>query len=452
MNRSIAVSEHRLLNRIQLHLIFLYLMAFLVFETVVIGVTYVILSHEIMKPMYQSILDEWTNKTPEAVHQLNSYRLSSYEEEQKLEADTSPESVASWVISPTGVIIAKDTVLTSSPKMNLQPLAINLAHSVSASDAPVWGTHVLNETYILAAAKPLYQDKKFIGTLVSFRSLTVIHETMEALTHIDIEIGLASLLLVIPVTYLLAHRSLLPVRSAMQRQRNFVNDAAHELRTPLTILHGTLELAQVETELEAVQQAVRDGLVETEYITELIGNLSTLARMESGVTELNVRLIDVAAMTNDTLTVLQPIAEKQNVQLVSDGNWESAMVEGDGTRLRQLLVILVDNALKYTPAEGVVRVKIQKHRSDVELVITDSGIGIPERDLPYIFDRFYRSTEAEHQAHGSGIGLAIAAWIVQAHHGQIYVQSKEGNGTTFRIVLPLQGHGFTWKKVLHPKG
>ncbi|QSO46469.1 sensor histidine kinase [Alicyclobacillus mengziensis] len=445
MNKSAAVSEHRLLNRIQLHLILLYLAAFLVFETVVIGVTYVILSHEIMKPMYQSIVDEWTNKTPEAIHQLNSYQ-----EEQKQESDASAESVASWVISPTGVVIAKDTVLTSSPELDLQPLALSLSRSVQGGSTPVWGTHIINETYILAAAKPLYQGNRFIGTLVSFRSLSVIHETMEALTHIDIEIGLASLLLVVPVTYLLAHRSLTPVRSAMQRQRNFVNDAAHELRTPLTILHGTLELAQLETELANVQQAVRDGITETEYITELVGNLSTLARMESGVTELNIRKVDVAAMTRDTIAALQPIADKQNVRLIGDGFPDPAVVDGDGTRLRQLLVILVDNALKYTPAGGSVHVGIQKHRSEVELRISDSGIGIPEQDLPYIFDRFYRAVQAEQKAHGSGIGLAIAAWIVQSHRGQILVQSREEHGTTIRIVLPLQGHGFTWKKVLHP--
>ena len=448
MDRSTALSEHKLINRLQLRLIFLYIFAFLVFETAVIGSTHVILSHQIMNPMYQSIMDEWSQKTDEGIQQLEGYVKG----DQEVHVDATPEVVASWVIAADGHVVDKDTTMTSAPPIDLAPFAQQLAQSSMQDTASMWNTFNIGGTYFLAGVKALYVNNQRIGTIVSFRSLTVVHETMESLTHIDIEIGLASILLVIPVTYWLANRSLLPVRTAMQRQRNFVNDAAHELRTPLSILHGTLELAQFDNHLETAQQAIREGLAETEYITDLISNLSTLARLESGVTQLNIRDVDMASLAQDTVFALEPLVEKRKIQLIGEGLTKPAMVTGDPTRLRQLLMILLDNAFKYTPSEGWVRVIVQKTRNDVEVRITDTGIGISEADLPRIFDRFYRATKAENHAGGSGIGLAIAAWIVEAHYGQILVQSKEGRGTTFRILLPRQGHGLAWKKVLHPKG
>lgn len=447
MERSTALSEHKLLNRLQLRLIFLYIFAFLVFETAVVGFTHVILSHQIMNPMYQSIMEEWSQKTDEGLQQLEDYLHG----DQEVQVDSTPEVVASWVIAANGHVVDKDTTMTSAPPIDLAPFAQQLAQSSMQDTASMWNTYDVGGTYFLAGVKALYVNNQRIGTVVSFRSLTVVHETMEYLTHIDIEIGLASILLIIPVTYWLANRSLLPVRTAMQRQRNFVNDAAHELRTPLSILHGTLELAQFDDDLDTAQQAIKEGLAETEYITELISNLSTLARLESGVTQLNIRNVDMASLTKDTVVALEPFAERREIRLISEGLTSPAMVTGDPTRLRQLLMILLDNAFKYTPSDGAVRISVQKTRTEVEVRITDTGIGIAEDDLPRIFDRFYRATKAENHAAGSGIGLAIAAWIVEAHHGQILVQSKEGRGTTFRILIPLQGHGLAWKKVLHPK-
>lgn len=403
-----------------------------------IGVTYAIVNQQVMGGAYKSIHGEWAQKTNDAIHQLQEYQYS----DDGVEVDSAPEEVASWIIAPHGNIIAKDTALTSSTRVNLEPLALSLSKQTEKTLSQKWGTYKINQTMVLAAAKPLFEGRQYLGTLVSFRSLTTFNRAIASLRNVDLKIGLASILLLIPITIWLGRRSLQPIRVSMQRQRDFVSDAAHELRTPMTILHGTLELAQTESSMAAIQKSIQEGLAETEYMRQLISDLSTLARMDSGVTEINVRPVDLSTLIRDTLAKLRTLAENSSVELTETGLEHTVVMDGDAHRLHQLLVILVENAVKYTPEGGRVQVELRKQRNHVELKVIDNGIGIPSQDLSRIFDRFYRSPSAEKEAHGSGIGLAIAEWIVRTHKGDIHVESNEGKGTTFRVVFPIR---LTWK-------
>lgn len=236
----------------------------------------------------------------------------------------------------------------------------------------------------------------------------------------------------------LANRAFVPIRQAFNRQRKFTADASHELRTPLALIRANAEMlgrhgdALPPGDGELIDEIIR----ETDHLNRLVSDLLTLARADSDSVELSARPVDFRQLVADVHEDLHLIAESHGIDSEAslDGD---VVVQGDETRLRQLLLILLDNAIKYTDPGG--RVEVELHREDgrARLVVSDTGIGIPAKDLPHIFDRFYRVDRArEHESGGTGLGLAIAQWIVQAHHGSIKVESEVGQGTQFQVDLP----------------
>ncbi len=432
---SSALSERKLLARIQIRLILWYILAFLAFEAAIVTGTYFVLQQHVMDSARQSILDEWSQKVPEA---LDAIKSESDEKSIHTSVDSTPEPIASWVVTKDGQFVTQDLVLQGAPG-SLKPVFEPLIQDSKTSFEEIWEVGRVGKVPVLAAAHPLYQNGRYIGAVVSAYSLYRIHSTLKTLIQIDIDLGLASILIILPLTYLLSRRSLLPIRGALQRQRSFVNDAAHELRTPLTILQGTLDLAQNETNVEELHTAITESIAETSYISRLVGDLSTLARLESGVTAVTLVKLDLSLIVRSTVEAMMALAEPTNIHLNCIGCNEEIWLQGDPTRLRQLLVILLENAIKYNQEGGQVEVRLQKHRFEVELAVSDTGIGIHVEDLPHVFDRFYRSNKAETYSSGSGIGLAIAAWVVSSHSGRIEVSSQEGAGTTFTVWLPI-GH------------
>ncbi len=238
----------------------------------------------------------------------------------------------------------------------------------------------------------------------------------------------------------LAGRALVPIRQAFGRQRQFTADASHELRTPLALIRANAEMMLLRSEhlddenADLVQEIIR----ETDHLNRMVGDLLTLARADSEMLELRIAPMDFGSLVEDVHDDLQRIAEARDIQgTVSVSG--PVTVAGDEVRLRQLMLILIDNALKYTDPGGQVRVSLSRVDNRARLVVEDSGIGIPPQDVPHIFERFYRVDRArEHESGGTGLGLAIARWIVQAHHGTIKVESELGKGTKFQVELPAQ--------------
>lgn len=236
----------------------------------------------------------------------------------------------------------------------------------------------------------------------------------------------------------LANRALVPIRQAFARQRKFTADASHELRTPLALIRANAEMLYRSADrlppedVELVGEIIR----ETDHLNRLIGDLLTLARADSETVTLNTAKIDFRALVSEVLEDVDRIAESRGIASHLSLNGP-VTVEGDETRLRQLLLILLDNALKYTDPGGKVEVALERDDGRAHLVVTDTGIGIPAKDLPKIFDRFYRVDQArEHESGGTGLGLAIARWIIDAHHGHVKVDSELGRGTRFQVDLP----------------
>lgn len=228
------------------------------------------------------------------------------------------------------------------------------------------------------------------------------------------------------------------LEQSFQQIQQFTSDASHELRTPLAILIGELELMLRRPHtVEEYQAALSSALEEVVRLSKVVDGLLELSRAESGQVAIERELVNLSQLVQDVCEDFTLLAEEHNLRLEVKVQ-PFIQIIGDRTRLRQVLINLLDNAVKYTPSGGCIRVELRQEQLRAQLSISDSGIGIPAEDLPHIFDRFYRVDKARsRKVGGSGLGLAIVHWIVEAHGGTITVESIEGRGTTFHISVPV---------------
>jgi len=236
----------------------------------------------------------------------------------------------------------------------------------------------------------------------------------------------------------LANKSLVPIREAFERQRQFTADASHELRTPLALIRANAEMLGRSRTLHPEDSVLSDEIIEeTDHLNRLVSDLLTLARADTGALQIIAKPVDLRSVVSDVHEDVRLIAQERGISSGVSLNG-AVMVAGDEGRLRQLLLILLDNAIKYTDSGGEVNVELSRAENRARLVVEDTGIGIPKADLPHIFDRFYRVDRVrEHESGGTGLGLSIAQWIVQAHHGSIRAEETAGGGTKFQVDLPL---------------
>jgi len=219
----------------------------------------------------------------------------------------------------------------------------------------------------------------------------------------------------------------------------FSADASHELRTPLTVLQGELEsVARTGTSLPAeIRDTIGSALEETHRLTKIVENLLAISRLEAGEARKQLERLDFADLVRSTADQMRLLAEEKHIHLDCNGA-EAVEVDADPARLKQVVVNLLDNAIKYTPESGKVSISVVKQDGRAVLEIADTGIGISPDDLPHIFDRFYRADKARsRQMGGTGLGLSIVRSICLAHDGQVKVESTEGEGSVFHIELPL---------------
>jgi len=238
----------------------------------------------------------------------------------------------------------------------------------------------------------------------------------------------------------LAGRSLVPAQKAWEHQQTFISNASHELRTPLTLMRASAEVAL--RELPADDQDGRallgDVLQETDHMTRLVEDLLLLSRLDAGRLSLERKAVSMPDLLTDVERQVGRVAEERGVKLTAAPT--AGVVMGDFTRLRQVLLILLDNALRHTPRGGEIRIESRRHGRQLQIAVADTGNGIPPEHLPRIFERFYRADSARTAGAGdggAGLGLSIAQALVQAHHGQISIESQPGKGTRVNLLLPL---------------
>jgi two-component system OmpR family sensor kinase len=220
-------------------------------------------------------------------------------------------------------------------------------------------------------------------------------------------------------------------------QRRMLADVSHELRTPLTVIKGNISL--VRRIGEADPESLESIEAEVDRLTRMVGDLLLLAQVESGKLVMDKMLVELDTLLLEVYQQMKVLAgSRVTLQLL---DIDQVQVIGDRDRLKQVLLNLISNAVQYTPQRGKVTLTLTRQEGQAKFVVSDTGPGIPAEDLPHIFERFYRGEKSRSRGiHGGfGLGLSIVYWIVRNHGGSIEVESAEGEGTIFTILLPLAG-------------
>ena len=229
------------------------------------------------------------------------------------------------------------------------------------------------------------------------------------------------------------------VAAAEKEQQQFIADVSHELRTPLTVMRGSLEVALEEDRTaEEYREALGNALLEIRHLTRLSQNLLFLARGQAGRVTLSFANVDLVRFLSEVTQALLPAMSDKELELSLDLPEEPVRAFVDSDRMQQVVYNLLENAIRYTEPGGKVLVRLTSSPSQLRIDVSDTGIGIPEAHVGHVFERFFRSDQAR-RAHpgGSGLGLSIVRWIVEAHKGIVTAASRPGEGTTFTVTLPL---------------
>ena len=366
--------------------------------------------------------------------------------------------------SGTFTLIVNDQGAVVGPRGGLVPSGLPVASSVAAvrasgsrdireatisvpvdePDSP-GGSPAQAITPIRVLTDPVqFRGRQFYLQVVADRTTEA--RTLQVLVIVLVIGGAIGLLIASGVGAAYASRALVPIRrslanqrEALRRQREFAADASHELRTPLTVIRASVEdLARHPKEsVGSVGTALTDIREEVDHLTTMVEDLLLLARSDSGAVELERVPVDLGDIASAGASGLARLAGERGVGLAVDP--VPAEVTGDPARLRQLVAILVDNALRHAPGGSSVEVGVRVDGPEAVLVVDDAGPGIRPDDLPRVFDRFYRAAGAP--GGGTGLGLAIAAWIVERHGGRIAAANREGGGARFTVRLPLARAG-----------
>ncbi|MEH7120762.1 HAMP domain-containing sensor histidine kinase [Neobacillus vireti] len=237
--------------------------------------------------------------------------------------------------------------------------------------------------------------------------------------------------------YFLAGRALVPIKKSWQKQQEFVSDASHELRTPLAVIQAKTDIL-FRSPSATIQDKILDISTiskESRRLSKLVTNLLTLARSDSDQIEMKKTSFQLDDLLKEIIQQYEDIALYQEKTLSLEAA-EPITFVADKERIHQLIVILLDNAIKYTKEGGEISLSCTQSHSSIVLKVADTGIGIPGADIPKIFDRFYQSDKSRTEVEGTGLGLSIAKWIIEKHHGKTKVQSILGQGTKIEINFP----------------
>ena len=295
---------------------------------------------------------------------------------------------------------------------------------------------------VIMCSLPIYDGQQLLGRVYVGEDITSYYELLKTLLIVLVLISILFLLAAAFAGHLLAGRAIIPIKESFARQREFVADASHELRTPLSIVLTSVEAVQTDddTVLSPFSTQVLDDMKsEVRRMTKMVSDLLTLARADAGISNIMKEKFDLSALTEQMIRSFHPVADEKGVELrlTSENN---IMLSADKERVNQLFVILLDNAIKYTSDGSKVDVAIkviEGSQPSVNIIVQDQGIGISDADKNLIFDRFYRVDKARSREEGgTGIGLSIAKWIVDAHEGTIKVESTPGCGSSFTVNLP----------------
>lgn len=236
----------------------------------------------------------------------------------------------------------------------------------------------------------------------------------------------------------LARRALKPIQAAWDRQQQFVSDASHEIRTPLTIIQSRIEML-LRSPQAKIQEKVNDisiSLKETRRLSKLVSQLLTLARSDANQIELELAPLELNAVLRQVFEQFEELAFFQDKRFTLNISESPMMILGDKERIHQVLVIFLDNALKFTGEDGEITISGRQEGNNIYIDIKDNGVGIKPEHLSRVFDRFFQADPSRTDREGTGLGLSIAKWIIEKHKGRLSVDSTVGKGTQFTLMFP----------------
>lgn len=295
---------------------------------------------------------------------------------------------------------------------------------------------------VMMASHPIVVDTILVGTVYVGKEISAVYRGLQKATYTLTVLAVLALLITTGIGYIMAGKAIVPLREAYEKQRQFAADASHELRTPLSVVLASAEILESDPSIDSpfLKQIIGDVHDEVTKMTKLVSDLLVVARSDNEALKLKRTKVDLAAAVDQTIRLMQPLAEKKRLTLQREGV-AALMAKVDEQKIKQLMLILVDNAVKYTPEGGSVTVRLTEPAAGKILFsVEDTGIGIAPEDQERIFDRFYRVDKARsREMGGNGLGLAIAREIVHLHDGAIKVTSRSGEGTTFTVTLKRWG-------------
>ena len=337
----------------------------------------------------------------------------------------------------------KQLVNFERASFRIEPFVLSVIENWSIDDGEVEVFQHTNETgqlsTVMMTSKPIlvgdFTQKLYVG-----KDVTALYSGLQKATYAQVVLGFVALLIASAIGYYMAGRAIIPLKEAYDKQKQFAADASHELRTPLAVLMSSAELLLADPSIQNpfLRQVLEDVKSEVKKMTNLVSELLMVARSDNNALKVKIQRIDLAEILGQVVRTMAPLAEKKNIRLVGE-NFNKIMINADEQKIKQLAIILVDNAIKYTLEGGTVLVEMDKSDGKRAVFsVMDSGIGIAAEDLDKVFERFYRVDKARsREMGGNGLGLAIASEIIKIHEGKISVASKLGEGTKFTVELKI---------------
>ena len=337
-----------------------------------------------------------------------------------------------WVVLGSGGrVIDRDA---AAPSLGLpRP---DLAREALEEEDAIFTTIRGEDGNVRAVSMPIYESGEVSGVIQYARSLQVIKETVRGLILVLLPLVVGALGLAAVGGLYMARRAVRPIRETFGRQRAFIADASHELKTPLTLIRVDTEVLRGKLQGQDEMELAEEVLAEADRMGTILTDLLTMARLDAGA-------LDVARKPFDLSVLIEEETERFRVRAVHEGVRlevrvpEELLATGDPAKTGQILAALLDNALRYTPSGGSIKVNARRQDGMIEATVADTGPGILPEHLPRVFDRFYRAESARtRKGGGTGIGLAIARGLAHAQDGELDAVTAGDGGAMFRLKLP----------------
>jgi signal transduction histidine kinase len=321
-----------------------------------------------------------------------------------------PDTAAAWIRSAAGQAAKAGQIIVGRDGPDDRTLRLHALRFKLASG---------HELVAVAVADQMELEDRYANLIAAFAGA-----------------AFAALVLVAAGGFLLVRKSTAPIERSVLFMRRFMADAAHELRTPITVLRTRAEVAlQQPREVESYVSALRSVETESRRLGGIVDSLLVLARADSGERQIERERFFLDDLAIDAAGTARVVARQKGVEVAVE-EFEEAPVVGDPSLVRQLIMILLDNAVKFTDRDGEVRVHVSMRQGTPTFIVEDTGIGIKSEEIPRVFHRFFRGETARSRTDGAGLGLAIASWIAREHGAEISLTSEPGKGTRVVVTFP----------------